>query len=70
MLGMPKVDPTTHQPESDTPDGPDDERGGRIFGDPDLDDASVNGGTAAPAGELGDESALLPGEKPSEGGET
>lgn len=66
---MPEIDPTTHQPLSDAPDGPDAQRGGRLPSDPNLRDASENGGTAHPPGELGDDSRLPPGEKPSEGGE-
>jgi hypothetical protein len=66
---MPRVDPTTHQPISDAEDGPDQDRGGRLPSDPNLADASENGGTARPEGELGDSWAVAPGEKPSEGGE-
>lgn len=36
---MPEVDPQTHQPLSDAPDGPDATRGGRLPGDEDLLDA-------------------------------
>lgn len=67
---MPKVNPETEEPMTDAPDGPDDLRGGRGPDDPDLVDASENGGTAKPAGkELGDTWSVLPGEKPAEGGE-
>ncbi|HEX3620778.1 MAG TPA: hypothetical protein VHT97_00525 [Acidimicrobiales bacterium] len=67
---MPEIDPRTHRPLSDAPGGPDDQRGGREPGDPNLTDASENGGTAKPEGEVGDTWAVLPGEKPSEGGES
>lgn len=66
---MPRVDPHTHQPISDEPDGEDQDRGGRLPDDPNLSDASENGGTAKPPGELGDNWAVAQGEKPSEGGE-
>jgi len=63
---MPEVDPTTHEPVSDAPGGPDAERGGRLPGDPDLLDASVDGGTAKPEDENDRDTTRLPGEKPTE----
>lgn len=63
---MPEVDPRTHQPLSDAPDGPDDQRGGRLPGDPNLSDASVDGGTAKPEDSNDRETTRLPGEKPTE----
>lgn len=63
---MPAVDPETHQPVSDAPDGPEAVRGGRLPGDPSLADASVNGGTARPEDDNDLETTRLPGEKPTE----
>ena len=43
---MPKVDPTTGEPESDHPDqASDDLRGGKVEGDPALEGASETGGS-------------------------
>lgn len=66
---MPEVDPETRQPVSDAVNGPENERGGRLPDDPSLADASEDGGTAKPPEEMGDRYTVLPGEKPSEGGE-
>ena len=63
---MPKVDPITHEPMTDAPDAPDDQRGGKTIGDPGLDDATVTGGSGTRGDEL-DETSRLPGEKPAEG---
>ena len=63
---MPKVDPTTHEPLTDDPGGPEDERGGRMIGEPDLDDATVTGGSSTRGDQLDDDSRL-PGEKSAEG---
>ncbi len=63
---MPEVDPQTHQPLSDAPDGPDATRGGRLPGDEDLLDASVNGGTAKAEDDNDLTTERLPGEKPAE----
>lgn len=63
---MPKVDPTTHEPLTDDPDGPDNQRGGKLIGDPDLDNATVTGGSSTRGDELDDDSRL-PGEKRAEG---
>jgi hypothetical protein len=41
---MPKVDPTTGEPELDDPEGSDDTRGGKKPGDPALKGASETGG--------------------------
>lgn len=63
---MPKVDPDTHEPLTDAPDGPADQRGGTRIGDPDLDDATVTGGHSTRGDQIDDDSRL-PGEKPSVG---
>lgn len=61
---MPKVDPETHQPLSDEPDGPEDQRGGKHIGDPDLDDATATGGSSTRGDEF-DDDPRLPGDKPA-----
>lgn len=61
---MPKVD-AQGTPLTDTPDGPDELRGGKVVGDPALDDASANGTGAGSSGRDSTSSPLLPGEKPS-----
>ena len=63
---MPRVDPSTHTPLTDAPDGPEAERGGRLPGDPSLADASVNGNTARPDDANDLDTSRLPGEKPPE----
>lgn len=63
---MPKVD-DTGVPLSDAPDGSDELRGGKVVGDPALDNASANGtGAGASGGEYAGGSNLLPGEKGSD----
>ncbi|MDQ6727315.1 MAG: hypothetical protein M3066_14285 [Actinomycetota bacterium] len=60
---MPEVDPVTHQPLSDSPDGADATRGGRLPGDRELLDASPDGGTAKPEDDNDLDTSRLPGEK-------
>ncbi|MGQ0744432.1 MAG: hypothetical protein ACT4OS_08890 [Acidimicrobiales bacterium] len=62
---MAKVD-ESGQPLSDAPEGPDDLRGGKVLGDPALDDASANGTGAGHSGaEYDTTSPQLPGERGS-----
>jgi len=63
---MPKVDPSTHEPMTDAPDAPEDQRGGRTIGDPAFDGATVNGGNATKGADL-DRDSRLPGEKDAHG---
>lgn len=65
---MPKVDPESHEPMSDAPEGPDARRGGMQAGDPGLEGATeTGGGGTAPAGGADDTSSThLPAEKPSD----
>jgi len=62
---MPKVDPDTHEPISDAPDGPPDLAGGKMAGDPGMENATENGaGGTTPGGGPDDTSNReLPGEK-------
>lgn len=61
---MPKVDPETQEPISDAPDGPADLAGGKLAGDPGMEDATENGaGGTTPGGGPDDTSRQLPGEK-------
>lgn len=67
---MPKVDPDTGQPLSDDPDGPDELRGGKKIGDPDLADATPTGGSRGPGQPSGQSAGArrsneLPGDAPS-----
>lgn len=68
---MPKVDPTTYEPQSDSPDGSDDTRGGRKIGDPTLDQATETGGktgtSSESTGAKRSTDERLPGERPSIG---
>ncbi len=62
---MPKVD-ANGNPITDDPEGPDALRGGKVLGDPDLDDASANGGGAGASGsEYIKSSPVLPGAQAS-----
>jgi len=66
---MPKVDPETHEPVSDDPDGPLDERGGKQAGDPGMEGATETGGTSVlnrPSGDPDDGTSQLPAEKGSD----
>jgi len=63
---MPKVDPESHEPMSDAPDGPDALRGGMQAGDPALEGATETGGTAAAGGPDDTSSTHLPAEEPSD----
>lgn len=68
---MPKVDPETGEPISDDPEGPDETRGGKSVGDPDLADATPTGGRSAPWQPSGQDagkrqSNSLPGDEPSD----
>ncbi|MDQ6614614.1 MAG: hypothetical protein M3083_07685 [Actinomycetota bacterium] len=69
---MPKVDPETHEMTDDSPSGADDERGGKVSGDPTLHDASETGRTASglsseKKGHTEVHDGVLPGEKPTIG---
>lgn len=59
---MPKVDPSTGEPMSDAPDGPDDQRGGKGIGDPSLAGSTPSG---SPDDDAIDNDSRLSGEKPS-----
>ena len=64
---MPKVD-DSGQVHSDAPDLDDDERGGKVKGDPALADATEDGGRPRVTDSLSphpDAPGVLPGEKPS-----
>jgi len=67
---MPKVDPESHEPMPDAPDGPEELRGGMQAGDPGLEGATENGSgyrANQPAGGPDDTSSTqLPAEKPSD----
>lgn len=53
---MPKVDPTTGEPMSDDPDGPDALRGGKERGDPALEGATETGRSGIGYSDTGTES--------------
>lgn len=62
---MPKVD-KAGIPQSDDPEGSDELRGGKVVGDPALDNASANGtGAGATGKEYDSGPGPLPGEKSS-----
>jgi len=62
---MPKID-SAGTPLSDDPKGSDELRGGKVLGDPALDDASANGTGAGSSGaEYEQNSGTLPGERGS-----